>query len=146
MRYPRGVRLVLAVLVSTPALAFDYRSFSEPAVMYDAPSQKANPLFVVARATPVEVVVTLEPWVKVRDAAGDMTWVEKRVLSANRTVVVTAPQAEVRAAPEVGAGLVFTAEKDVVLELIESGSAGWVKVRHRDGQSGFVRVNQVWGA
>ena len=22
---------------------------------------------------------------------------------------------------------------------------GWVKVRHRDGASGFVRINQVWG-
>ena len=26
-----------------------------------------------------------------------------------------------------------------------SGAGPWVKVRHRDGQSGYVRANQVWG-
>lgn len=134
------------VLASAPAMGLDYQSISEPAVMYDGPSHKATPVYVVARATPVEVVVTLDSWIKVRDAAGDMAWVEKRALAAKRTVIVTAPRAEVRAAPESGAALVFEAEKDVVLDLIEPSAAGWLSVRHRDGQSGFVRVNQVWGS
>jgi hypothetical protein len=33
----------------------------------------------------------------------------------------------------------------VVLELVEAASGGWVKVRHRDGQGGFLKVPQVWG-
>jgi len=40
---------------------------------------------------------------------------------------------------------VFEAERDVVLELVEAVPGGWVKVRHRDGQSGFLKAPQVWG-
>ena len=130
-----------------PAAALDYLSLAEAAVMYDAPSQKAQPLYVIARYTPVEVVVALEAWFKVRDAAGGLAWIEKRQLSEKRTLLVTTPRAQVRAQPDPNAPLVFEAEKDVVLELLEPANAfaGWAQVRHRDGQNGFVRANQVWG-
>jgi hypothetical protein len=42
--------------------------------------------------------------------------------------------------------VVFQAEQGVALEVMEHGSSGWLKVRHRDGQSGFVKISQVWGA
>lgn len=137
---------LLAALLAAPAWALEYRSVSEAgAVMYDAPSQKARPVFVAARGTPVEVVVSLEGWTKVRDAAGDIAWIEKRVLDDRRMLIVTERVAEVRSLAEAGAPLVFEADKDVLLELVEAGPPGWARVRHRDGQSGFVRVNQVWG-
>ena len=114
--------------------------------MYDAPSLKSTPLFVIARSTPVEAVVALEGWYKVRDASGSLAWIEKRQLSERRTLLVTAARAQVRAQAESSATPVFEAEKDVILELAEPVSIpGWAKVRHREGQSGFVRTNQVWG-
>lgn len=113
--------------------------------MFDAPSQKARPLWVIARGTPVEVVVSLEGWVKVRDASGDLAWVERRALADRRMLIVTARGAEVRSQADAAAPLVFAADKDVLLEFVEPGPSGWAKVRHRDGQSGFVRINQVWG-
>jgi len=137
--------LVTLALLPLPAVALDYLSLAEVAVMYDAPSQKSAPLFVIARHTPVEVVVALESWYKVRDAGGGIAWVEKRQLSPKRTLQVTVPSAQVRARADANAALVFEAEKDVVLELVETADAGWAKVRHRDGQSGYVRANQVWG-
>jgi len=145
------MRRIAAVLLgltfaAAPAVALEYRSVGEAgAVMFDAPSQKAKPLFIVARGTPVEVVVALEGWLKVRDAAGDLAWMEKKALAGQRMLIVTARTAEVRTQAETGAVLVFEAEKDVLLELIEPGPLGWARVRHRDGQSGFVRANQVWG-
>ncbi len=133
-------------LFATGASALEFRSVGESgAVMFDAPSQKAKPLFVVARGTPVEVVVSIEGWTKVRDVAGDLAWIEKSSLGEKRMLIVTAQSAEVRNQADSSAGIAFEAEKDVLLELIEPGPTGWAKVRHRDGQSGFVRVNQVWG-
>ena len=128
-----------------PAAALDYLSLADAAVMYDAPSQKAAPRFVIARYTPVEVVVALESWYKVRDAAGGIAWVEKRQLSPKRTLQVMASRAQIRAQPDVNAAMVFEAERDVVLDLLEVAEGGWVKVRHRDGQSGFMRASQAWG-
>jgi hypothetical protein len=47
---------------------------------------------------------------------------------------------------------VFRAEPNVLLELAEPATSpsttsapGWVRVRHRDGVSGFVRISQVFG-
>lgn len=135
-----------SLLLVAPAMALDYRSVAEPATLYDTPSQKGVPLFVIARQTPVEVVVALEGWSKVRDASGGLAWIEKRLLSERRTVQVKVDRAQIRNAANAEAALVFEAERDVVLELADPLPLnGWAKVRHRDGQSGFVRAEQVWG-
>ncbi|MBK5105447.1 MAG: SH3 domain-containing protein [Burkholderiales bacterium] len=139
--------LLLFLLLAVPAAsAGDFRSIGDNAVpMYDAPSIKANALFVASKFYPVEVIVQVDNWNKVRDAAGDLAWVEKKNLSDTRTVVATAELADVRESPEDGAPLVFQARKGVALEVVELGVGPWVKVRHRGGQTGFVRANQVWG-
>ena len=140
----RSLALTL-LLLSGAANALDYRSVSEAAVLYDAPSQKAKPLFVVAPGTPVEVIVSLDVWVKVRDLKGDLAWIERGQLTDKHTVQVRAGGAQIRAEANDAAKLVFEAEADVLLEFLESGPPGWVKVRHRDGQQGFVKATQVWG-
>jgi SH3-like domain-containing protein len=141
----RSFAPLLVLLLAGPALALDYRSVAEAAALYDAPSQKAKPLFAIARGTPLELVVTVEGWVKVRDQKGDLAWIEKRLLAEKRTVIVRGDRAQVRAQADDKAPLVFDAEKDVVLDLVEPAAAGWAKVRHRDGQQGFVKAAQVWG-
>ena len=143
----RRLVLLLTLLpwAAAPAHALDYLSVAEAAVMYDAPSQKARPLFAIARGTPVEAVVKLDAWIKVRDARGDLAWIEKRLLSETRTVIVRANRASIHAQPDEAAPVVFEAEKDVVLDLVEAGPAGWARVRHRDGQQGFVKAAHAWG-
>ena len=136
---------VAFLVVALPAIALDYRTVTEATAMYDAPSVKASPLFVVRPGTPVELVVSLEGWAKVRDSKGDLVWVEKKHLAEKRNVIVRSDRAQIRAAAEDKAALVFEAERDVVLELVEAVPGGWIKVRHRDGQSGFVKAPQVWG-
>ena len=140
-------RLLFLLLLTAPAaLAGEFRSIGENATpMYDAPSIKAEKLFVASKFYPVEIIVQVDNWTKVRDAAGDLAWVEKKNLSGVRTVVVTSALADVRQRAEEGTPLVFQAGRGVALELVELGASSWVKVRHRDGQTGFVRVNQVWG-
>jgi SH3-like domain-containing protein len=134
-----------SLLFPSAASALDFRSVVETAVLYDAPSQKARPLFVISAGTPVEAIVTLDVWVKVRDMKGELAWVERRQLAEQRTLQVRSERAQIRASTEESATLVFEAEADVLLEYVEPGPAGWVKVRHRDGPQGFVKVGQVWG-
>jgi len=129
------------------AHASEYRSLGErAAILYDAPSLKADRLFVASRLYPFEVLVKLDQWTKVRDANGEVAWIENRSLGDRATVLVTVPLADVRAAPNAQAPLVFEAYKQVVLEVSEPAVEGWLKVRHRDGQQGFIRVAHVWGA
>jgi SH3 domain protein len=142
----QAVAGALCCLASLCAAAADYRSIAEAGtVMYDGPSSKAKKLYVASRDYPVEVLVNDGAWVKVRDATGELVWIEKKALSDRRTVLVTASIAEVRQAPSGQAAVAFRAQQGVVLELSEVGSAGWVKVRHRDGRTGYVRIGQLWG-
>lgn len=134
-----------ASLAAPAAFAIEYRSVDTATVLYDAPSVRGKPLFVIKRFTPVEPVVSLEGWTKVRDADGGLAWIEKKHLSEQRTLLVIGGTAQVRREANEDSPLAFEAEKGVALEYVEPAAAGWAKVRHRDGQSGFVRATQVWG-
>ena len=126
--------------------AAEFRSVAEnAAILYDAPSAKSKKLFVVSHGYPFEVVVVVEGWSKVRDASGELTWVESKHLADRRTVLVKAPLAQVREAADDNAPVVFQAQQNVLLDLLEVAGA-WLRIRHRDGQAGYVRVTQVWGA
>ena len=136
----------LAAFAAAVAGAAEYRTIGEqPAVLYDAPSAKADRLFVASRYYPLEVLVKLDQWTKVRDVGGEVAWVENRLLGDRRTALVTVPLADIRAAAAPQSPLVFEAYKQVLLEVIEPPAGEWVKVRHRDGQQGFIRVAHVWG-
>lgn len=140
------VVVLSALLLPAAAWALEFRSVSVPrAVFFDAPSAQAKKLFIVGQHYPVEVIVNLGEWIKVRDNSGALAWIEAKQLSGKRSVLVTAPQAEVHATADDTSRLVFRAEKDVVLQLLETGSSGWAKVRHRDGLTGYVQFSKVWG-
>jgi SH3-like domain-containing protein len=142
------VTLVVAAmltLLSPIAWALDFRSIgTDAAVAYDSPSTKGRKLSILGRGYPVEVLVILEGWVKVRDATGELAWVETKDLSPVRMLMIKVPRAEVRQAPDEKAPLAYEAEQDVVLELIDM-AGNFAKVRHPDGAIGYVRVTQVWG-
>ena len=136
----------LAGGVAAPASALEFRSVGETAaVLYDAPSAKSKKLYIVNRGYPLEIVVVVEGWSKVRDAGGELSWIETRSLAAARTVMVKVPLAQVRDRADDGAPVAFQAQQSVILDLLEV-AGGWLHVRHRDGQTGYVRVGQVWGA
>ncbi len=143
------MKIAAAIILAAsaiPAWGADFKSVAENGtVMYDAPSVKAKKLFVVSRDYPVEAMVSVENWVKVRDPAGELFWVERKSLSDRRTVVVTVPVADVRQAAGERAPLAFRVQQGVALELSEVGADGWARVRHRDGQNGYLRIKDVWG-
>jgi SH3-like domain-containing protein len=144
-RIIRSAALVAALALAGGAQAIEYRSVGEPAILFDAPSAQGKRLFIIAAGTPVEVVVVLDKWVKVRDPRGALSWIDARQLVDRRTVLVSAERATARRDPDEAAPVVFEAVKDVVLELTGSAPNGWVQVRHRDGATGFLRVTEVWG-
>jgi SH3-like domain-containing protein len=142
----RPTAAFIAALLATAAHAADFRSIGDsPAILYDAPSAKADRLFVASRGYPFEVLVKLDQWTKVRDSGGEVAWVENRLLGERRTALVNVPLADIREAPNAQAPLVFEAGRQAILEVIEAPADGWVKVRHRDGQQGFARVAHLWG-
>ena len=139
--------LLLVAVFPSVAYALEFRSIAaDRTVMYDAPSLQAKKKFLASRFYPVEVIVELADFVKVRDMAGDLLWVEKKSLSATRTVLISVPLADVLQKPESGATLDFQVERGVALEVLEKSGNGWLKIRHPDGATGYLLTSQVWGA
>lgn len=144
-RFLPGLMLLLA---SPLACAYDFKSVGAQAViLYDAPSLKGSKLFVAPPGMPVEVMLGYGDWVKVRDASGELAWTEARGLVARRTVVVRAALVRVRAEAADEAPVLMTAERNVLLELVDPQrhNGKWLRVRHRDGIDGFVPAAEVWG-
>ncbi|HUJ87759.1 MAG TPA: SH3 domain-containing protein [Burkholderiales bacterium] len=143
----RLAALIAALLFAACANAAEFRSVAQDAaVLYDAPSKAATPLYIVSRDYPLEVIVKLEAWVKVRDQTGALSWIEASALSDRHTVVVTTPVAQVHVRPDEASPIAFAAAQNVALELLEVLPGGWLHVRHDDGSNGYLRANLVWGA
>lgn len=142
----RVAAVAATALAAAAAAAAEFRSVGEaPAILYDAPSVKADRLFVASRGYPFEVLVRLDQWTKVRDVGGEVAWVENRSLGDRRHAMVNVAVADVRAEPAEQSPLVFEALSQVLLEVLEPPAGGWVRIRHRDGPVGFVRAAHLWG-
>ncbi len=138
-----GAVLLLAA-VSAYAVGFKTVG-AAPVIFYDVPSVKGGKLFIAPPGMPLEVVLTYGEWAKVRDVNGDLAWTESRGLSPQRAVVVRTAGARLRSLPDETLAPIMTADKGVVLELIEPQGTAWAKVRHKDGIIGFVKTIDVWG-
>jgi len=138
---------LLAAFAAGAAHAVEFKSVgADPVVAYDAPGTKGRKMFAVPRGMPVETILTYGDWTKVRDSAGDLFWLESKSLTTRRTLVVKVANVKVHASADDASPLAFSADKGVLLELAEPVVSGWIKVKHRDGQSGYLKAAEVWGA
>lgn len=141
-------KLIVAIMLLTPilTLAAEYRSIGvTKAVLCDTPSLQGKKQFILSQQYPVEVLVNLGDWLKVRDQSGGLNWLENKNTTTKPTVLISSAQVEIRQTADVSSSVVFTAKKDVVLEVLEPAKNGWVKVKHVDGLMGYLQTSAVWG-
>ncbi len=142
----KPVFFALLVLLAAPAWGLEYRSTARAAILYDAPSTAATRLAVIGGKVPLEVIADTADWVKVRDASGRLSWIEKPALGINRSVMVKVDEIVVRQQAQADAEPVFRVARGVLLDAVgEPTALGWLQVRHVDGLSGWLRIHEVWG-
>lgn len=148
----RSIRLMLPVLLSVATFSAAHAEFRQTVevatVAFEGPSAKAARQYLYPRGTPLEVVVQIEGWIKVRDVQGELVWVERKALGPRGNVLVKALVAEVYAAPDIASPIVFRAENGVLLQWVAPQATevgAWAQVRHRDGQIGFARLDTLFG-
>ncbi|MFA5171168.1 MAG: SH3 domain-containing protein [Sulfuriferula sp.] len=140
----RHLLFAIALLCALPAQALDFRSTANTAaILYDAPSTQAKRLFVLSKGYPLEVVVSITGWAKVRDSSGAMAWIALDQLSTTRTLVVRSAST-VRNAPKDTAPVTAQVAANVILTWLEN-SGDWAKVRLPNQSTGYIKLNQVWG-
>ena len=136
-----------ALFCTSNALAVEFKNIANnPAIMFDAPTARGQKIFIAPQGMPLEVVFVSGAWTKVRDFAGDLSWVETKQLTAPKNILIRTLNAKIRTNNDENAEVVFSADKGVLLEVIDSTTTGWLKVKHRDGGIGFIKLADVWGA
>ncbi|MBE9611021.1 SH3 domain-containing protein [Chitinilyticum piscinae] len=127
------------------AQSLEFRSVTRSdAIWYEAPADNSKKLFVVSRGMPLEILSEQGNWLRVRDSSGTLAWMKANDLGQQRMVQLVR-NSTVFAAPQDKASILFKGEKNLLLELQENTRNGWLKVRHRDGATGFIRIEDVWG-
>ena len=125
----------------------EFRSVSvSKTILYEAPSATTKRVYLVSEGYPLEVIVNLGDWLKVRDPYGALSWVESKNLQSKRTVIVKVDKANIFKEPELKSALLANIEKDVVIELSDPLiTSGWIKVRYQQDLDGYIQASQVWG-
>ena len=136
----------IVCFISQSAYA-EFRSVaSSKTILYEAPSATTKRVYLVDEGYPLEIIVNLGDWLKVRDPYGTLSWAESKNLQSKRTVIVKVDKANIYKDPESKSALVATIEKDVVIELSDPLIAnGWIKVRYQQDLDGYLQTSQVWG-
>ena len=136
----------IVCFISQSAYA-EFRSFAfAKTILYEAPSATTKRVYLVGEGYPLEIIVNLGDWLKVRDPYGTLSWAESKNLQSKRTVIVKVDKANIYKDPESKSALVATIEKDVVIELSDPLIAnGWIKVRYQQDLDGYIQTSQVWG-
>jgi SH3-like domain-containing protein len=142
----RVIAMSLLAALASGAQAVEYRSTARHGVIfYDTPADTSAKRFILSANIPLEVMSEQGDWVRVRDRDGTLSWIKKSDVSTRRFVQVNR-LSDVRQSADSNAPTLFKVERNVLLERLDASNTGWIKIKHRDGQSGYIRIEDVWGA
>ncbi len=92
---------------------------------------------------PVKVIDRMEGWRKVEDPDGDQGWMHSRLLSADRTAIVTGAIRAMRSSPAANSRITWRAEPGVVGRISDCAD-GWC-LFDVAGQTGWIQAGDIWG-
>jgi SH3-like domain-containing protein len=97
----------------------------------------------VRRDWPVQVIAHFDHWRRVRDWEGTEGWVQEKMITSRRGVIVTGGIHGLRQGPDLGAALVARAEPGVTARL-EECRGDWCRITAGD-ITGWVQRGEIWG-
>jgi SH3-like domain-containing protein len=113
------------------------------------PSREHRVLWEYRRAgLPVEVIAETEEWRRVRDPDGVVTWMNRRLLSSRRTVIIRPGALDgvaLRAEPDATSRVRALLQSGVVADL-ESCADGWCRLVVAGRHEGWAPQSALWGA
>ena len=117
------------------------------AVLFEGPSKTTEKMYIVTEGYPLEVLVSLKDWKKVKDHNGKISWIESKHTHNERTVLITKDDAVIFNQANEKSHKLANVEKFVVLKLNSPILVGnWAQVKTQiEGLIGFVNAREVWG-
>jgi SH3-like domain-containing protein len=95
---------------------------------------------------PLQIIGEFDVWRQVLAPDGGTGWVHQATIRAHRTFFVTAPQADLRAAPDPGAGIVAYLQTGVTGNLIACDATSDFCEAQAGHATGYLARGDFWGA
>lgn len=136
--------VVLVFIAATVAQA-EMVSVTQPKVnMRSGPGQKYAILWELGKGFPLKVVDHKGSWLKVSDFENDEGWIYKKLVAPKAHLIVKKKRINIRSGPGSKYKIVGKAKYGVVLRTLKRNQ-GWVKIKHENGLTGWVKRNLLWG-
>ncbi|MGQ5702263.1 SH3 domain-containing protein [Sandaracinobacteroides sp. A072] len=114
------------------------------AYMRAGPGKQYPVIWVFTRpGVPLEVTQEWNVWRRVRDADGTEGWMDRAMLSTDRTVQIVRQTRDLRARPDLGAPVVLRAEAGVSMRVTMCADR-WCRVEGQ-GRSGYLLREHAFG-
>jgi len=139
--------LLFFCLISSFAYA-DFMSVNvDQAFLHEAPSDSTKKSYIVTKGYPLEVIVSLKEWKKVKDHEGLINWIKTSDLSSKRTVLNLKDNNSIYLEPSTVSPMLAKVNENVTLELLDSKKIDdWLKVYSKVGDiEGFIKASDLWG-
>jgi len=131
--------------------SFAYADFmsvnADQAFLHEAPSDSTKKSFIVTRGYPLEVIVSLKEWKKVKDHEGLINWIKTSDLSSKRSVLNLKGDNPIYLEPSSASPILAKVNENVTLELLDAKKIDdWVKVYSKVADiEGFIKATDLWG-
>ena len=131
--------------------SFAYADFmsvnADQAFLHEAPSDSTKKSFIVTRGYPLEVLVSLKEWKKVKDHEGLINWIKTSDLSSKRSVLNLKGDNPIYLEPSSVSPILAKVNENVTLEILDEKKIDdWVKVYSKVGDiEGFIKATDLWG-
>jgi SH3-like domain-containing protein len=140
--------LFILISFSHPCYSLDFVSIkSNKAILYEGPSETTKKEFIITKDYPLNVIVRLKDWIKVKDHLGKISWIQIENISKDRNVMTLKDNTNLFYKPSVESVHLAKIEKNVALKLLSPFSTnGWIQVKTLSQNiEGYIRTEDVWG-
>ena len=120
---------------------------ADQAFLHEAPSDSTKKVYIVTKGYPLEVIVSLKEWKKVKDHEGLINWIKTSDLSSKKTVLNLKNNNSIYLKPNSSSPLLANVNENVTLELLDTKKIDdWIKVYSKVGDiEGYIKVTNLWG-
>ena len=115
--------------------------------LHEAPSDSTKKTFIVTKGYPLEVLVSLKEWKKVKDHQGAINWIPSNHLSSKKMVLNFKDNNPIYLEPNESSPTLAFAAENVVLEIVDNKRIdNWIKVYSKLTEvEGFISIENLWG-
>jgi len=140
-----GAFASFALLQGTSQAADIVRVKVKQANLRSGPGTKFEKMWNAPMNYPYQVVERKGKWLKVQDFSGYEDWIYGPLTDESPAVVVKVKQANIRKGSSTNDEIVFTADMGVPFLVLDK-KGDWLRVRHEDGDEGWIYQNLIWGS